>query len=384
MDVHWIATCNDRGVSPYEEEAAILTGEKDVDILTQVDATLSDDGFVTQVMWSSLLESNTDAFHLLRFIKGILGNRTERSFTTALLPVDLRNCRLTTSHWHTVVGLATDLLEREIHLSEESGSTESPWSSLMVECLLLILCPVPPGCDYPEAPFSRICRWLQTAHVRTAIGGYFSRDKDNHNAALLLHTLENNVKRWWKVSDSRYLDILNDVVVWASTTDEKSAELRLLAGQTNSVPYPMILSGALSYLTLGIHKRVLLPQIMPLYRAWYSSDILPDFPGSLRISLASFLNRLEAAAFSHGLASREVMIDYFVVRTTRDVTLAFYGLPAATQFFLRTFAHRQTLCIHEDTARTVQYLIRRTRSREPSYISVAVQGACLSCLSVRV
>lgn len=340
-----------------------------------MDATLSDDRFVVHTMWSALLEANTDAPNLLRFVKGVLGNRIERATAKLALPVDLRGRGLMVTHWQTVVGLAAELVEREVRRLEDGGAPETQWSDVMVESLLLALCPVPAEYAYPETAFNRICGWLRTTHVRTAVGRYLNAIQDKDKARLLVGVLENNVRRWWMVLDSRYLDVLNDFVAWASSGDQEAADLRrLMTRAPSTLPSSMVLSTALSHTTLRIHKRVMLPQIMSSYRAYYRHDALPAFPPSLEVSLASFLNRLEAAGFSHGLVSNDGTPGHFVVRTVRDVLLAFFGLQAATRFFLGVFSRRQTLCIDDETAHIMQRLLRRTRSVEPTYISVAVQG----------
>ena len=370
--------CHDREVSPYEEEAAVFLGEKDVEILIDVDATLSDDKFAVQTMWTLLLESNIDARLLLLFIKGVLCNRTELRLDTLMFPVDLREERLMVTHWQMIVDLASELIERELaRIEMDSGSQPDAWSPVLVEALLLILCPIPPNYVYTEVTFQRICTWIQSKPARTALKQHLVYTKKMDRAPLLLDTLEGNAKRWWKVLSGSYIDILDDVVSWTSYADVEALHLREISAQFHCrPPLLMILSRSVSIKVLRIYKRIILPEAMPTYRAWYHHYTSPGFSPSLDVSLPSFLARLEATAFSHRLLNmdREDTRDYLAVKIVRDILLAFFGLSEATRYFLRVFAHRPTLCYDEQTAHIVQYFLRRTRRSEPSYISVAVEG----------
>lgn len=374
--MYWTANYKAHGISPFEEEAFVMSVSKDVDILTEIDATLIDDEFFVYTMWRSLLDSNADSLQQLLFLKGILGNRLECNVIKLSLPIDLRNGRLMATQWQTVVDLATELIEREISRVKECGVRVVQWSDVMVEALLLALSPVASEYQFPDSAFNRICSWMQSSCVRSAIGQYLDRQTDDHDAGLLLFTFENNVKRWWKALEVEYIaGILDDIALWLSSVDKQTGNPYSLARSTPLMQPPhLLLPSAISSVVLRIHKRILLPQIMAAYGTWYHQNTTTEFTNSLDVVLASFLDRLEAVCFVHTSTSCNEMPDLYIERTARDVLLALFGLPSATRQLLRIFSRRRTLCLDGKTSRVMQYLMTRTRRREPTYISVAVEG----------
>lgn len=323
------------------------------------------------------MESGTSAFSLLRYVKGLLANRLDIRLADLSLPVELRGTRLTRPQWQAIVSLAMQLILRELQGQESEPNLQLvTWSAPMVEALCIVLSPASPDYQLPDRAFLDVCFWLSDRRLRQRMRSFLLRHstpRDSTKAELLLVTMERNLRRWWKALDTTYLDILHDLVSWCDeglpTTMSTVPSTIIPTG-----PQSVSLSGSLSRTVLAIYKRVLSVQCSAAYKAWYEQDASFKLSPSFGTVLGSFFHRLEAECNTHSTTPRTSLYTMFVDRTVRDVLIASLGLSSTTRALVRTFAQRPFLCYDETTSRNLQHFLRRARSREPSYISVAVEG----------